>query len=586
MIHHDDDDDSHDDDDDDSHDDDDDDSHDDDDDDSTTTTMMIHTTTMTTTAHDDDDDDDDDDGSTNYFSDTALYRIPTRYGSTTIIELEHYLVPGVTGITFALVSCDSSRADYYDSVQVENGKLVLESNTVGHIHGSNTESETVCTVAGKGRAGTHRREFHFYTVSDRKPLALNGLSVTTVRVTEVDIQITTSAPGNYVRLGWRKTGSRPTFRIASVSSGTATVTIPGLEPETDYEIRAYSMTRQAFDLYRGGNSGSLISEITPPSKWIANLSGGGLGPSRSLTVTTTQLNRAPTAVGTIPSQTVPDGGTDSVDVSNYFSDPDSDTLTYSASSSDTSKATTRVSEARVSVTTAARAEGTVTITVTASDPGGLTATQSYSVTIGQPNRAPKAINSFQFNLDLHEGVNFIHIPLKVKSVDGQPASIVTLGDLYEVLKEVNYLLVLDSDTQSWVSYFGDRAADRVFRGYEGVIAFMNNARGLQFAGEVLDTSVNIHSGINFVGLPRRPSRSYSISDLFLSVPTIYAIIVEDNGQLKTITRADDDGDGPIIGGQSFILITTGAADVTFYGEDWGVPDGDSHDDDDDGAHKD
>ena len=277
-------------------------------------------------THDDDDDDDhdddDDDGSTNYFSDTALYRIPTRYGSTTIIELEHYLVPGVTGITFALVSCDSSRADYYDSVQVENGKLVLESNTVGHIHGSNTESETVCTVAGKGRARTHQREFHFYTVSDRKPLTLNGLSVTTVRVTEVDIQITTSAPGNYVRLGWRKTGSRPTFRIASLGSGTATVTIPGLEPETDYEIRAYSMTRQAFDLYRGGNSGSLISEITPPSKWIANLSGGGLGPSRSLTVTTTQLNRAPTAVGTFPSQTVPDGGTDSVDVSNYFSDPD------------------------------------------------------------------------------------------------------------------------------------------------------------------------------------------------------------------------------------------------------------------------
>ena len=229
---------------------------------------------------------------------------------------------------------------------------------------------------------------------------------------------------------------------------------------------------------------------------------------------------------------------------------------------------------------------TVQVSATASNSRGVTDPSSVTLTIRDDDSHDAANKSLRFDLAVDDGINFIHIPLKVKSVDGQPASIETLGDLYEVLKEVNYLLVFDSDTQSWVSYFGDRAADRVLRGYEGVIAFMNNARVLQFAGEVLDTSVNIHSGTNFVGIPRRPSRSYSISDLFLSVPTIYAIIVEDNGQLKTITRADDDGDGPIIGGQSFILITTGTADVTFYGEDWGVPDGDSHDDDDDGAHKD
>ncbi len=483
------------------------------------------------------------------------------------------------------MSCDSSRADYYDSVQVENGKLVLESNTVGHIHGSNTESETVCTVAGKGRAGTHQREFHFYTVSDRKPLALNGLSVAAVRVTEVDIQITTSVPGNYVRLGWRKTGSRPTFRIASLGSGTATVTIPGLEPETDYEIRAYSMTRQAFDLYRGGNSGSLISEITPPSKWIANLSGGGLGPSRSLTVTTTQLNRAPTAVGTIPSQTVPDGGTDSVDASNYFSDPDDDTLTYSASSSDTNKATTRVAGARVSVTTAARAEGTVTITVTAEDPDGLTATQMFSVTIGTPNREPRAISSYQSNFDLHEGINFIHIPLKVTSVNGKPVSIETLGDLYDALTEVNYLVTFDHDTRRWRSYHGNKDADRVLQGHEGVIAFMDKPMALQLAGESLNATVPIHAGTNFIGIPRLPVASYAVSDLLLSNPSIVAVIVEEYGQFKTIGQKGDDGDGPITGGQFFILITNESGEMTFSGEVWGEPDDASNDDDDDSAHK-
>ena len=90
-------------------------------------------------------------------------------------------------------------------------------------------------------------------------------------------------------------------------------------------------------------------------------------------------------------------------------------------------------------------------------------------------------------------------------------------------------------------------------------------------GEALDTSVHIHSGTSFIGIPRRPFPSYSVSNLLLSVPTIFAIVVEDNGQLKMVARAGDDGDDTITGGQSFILITTGAADVTFSREVWGVP---------------
>ncbi len=85
---------------------------------------------------------------------------------------------------------------------------------------------------------------------------------------------------------------------------------------------------------------------------------------------------------------------------------------------------------------------------------------------------------FHFDLTVHEGMNFIHIPLKVKSVDGQAISIETLGDLYDVLTEVSYLRAFDHDTQSWENYFGDRTADRSLRSYEGVIAFMNNAMTL------------------------------------------------------------------------------------------------------------
>ena len=64
------------------------------------------------------------------------------------------------------------------------------------------------------------------------------------------------------------------------------------------------------------------------------------------------------------------GGADTLDLSNYFGDPNNDTLTYSAESSDTAKATTSVSGSTLSITPAD--EGVVTITVTAED-------SSYSV---------------------------------------------------------------------------------------------------------------------------------------------------------------------------------------------------------------
>ena len=77
-----------------------------------------------------------------------------------------------------------------------------------------------------------------------------------VRATEVDIQITAPGSSNYVRLAWRKMGGQPTFGVVSLANSPAVLTIPGLEAETNYDIRVYLMTRQSFDLYRGGEFGS------------------------------------------------------------------------------------------------------------------------------------------------------------------------------------------------------------------------------------------------------------------------------------------------------------------------------------------
>ena len=231
----------------------------------------------------------DDDKSTVFAAD-ASSRILTRYGATTEIALSDYLADGVTGITFTLSSCDEWRGDYYDSAVVEDERLVLESNTLGHIHGSNTQPETVCTITGTGGGRNQDQEFRLYTVSDRTPLSLlpGALSLVEARPSEVDIRISVpQGAQDYLRLGWREIGGQPIFRVVSgVSDGTV-LTITDLEQGTEYDVRASLMTFQGFDLYRVGNSGaplSLILDGRPDSKWIGNLASGGLGMSQTIRV--------------------------------------------------------------------------------------------------------------------------------------------------------------------------------------------------------------------------------------------------------------------------------------------------------------
>ena len=91
-------------------------------------------------------------------------------------------------------------------------------------------------------------------------------------------------------------------------------------------------------------------------------------------------NRAPTTAAPLPDRTLTLDGTLDVDVSQAFADPDGDALTYAVSSSAPRVVSVLAAAARVTLT--AVAEGTATIRVTASDPGGLTATQTFRVTVG------------------------------------------------------------------------------------------------------------------------------------------------------------------------------------------------------------
>ena len=109
-------------------------------------------------------------------------------------------------------------------------------------------------------------------------------------------------------------------------------------------------------------------------------------------------NDPPVAAGAIPAQAVQVGQTVTLNLSQYFNDPDGDALTFAAQTANANVATVSVSGS--SATVAGVSRGNTTITVTASDPDGLTAQQSFVVDV--PNRTPEVVGNIA-DLDLLAG---------------------------------------------------------------------------------------------------------------------------------------------------------------------------------------
>ena len=179
----------------------------------------------------------------------------------------------------------------------------------------------------------------------------------------------------------------------SVEEGTqAAVNVAGAFSDPDGDALRYEATSDASSVATASVSGSDVT-VTGEAPGSATITvtatdPGGLSAIQTFEVTVTSANRAPAASAAIPDQSVEEGTQAAVNVAGAFSDPDGDALRYEATSDASSVATASVSGSDVTVT--GEAPGSATITVTATDPGGLSAIQTFEVTVTPANRAPAA----------------------------------------------------------------------------------------------------------------------------------------------------------------------------------------------------
>ena len=189
---------------------------------------------------------------------------------------------------------------------------------------------------------------------------------------------------------------------------------------------------------------------------------------------------------------------------------------------------------------------------------------------------------YDFTWTIGAGTHLIHVPLDVTQVDGADMMISTVRDLYNALGDaVSIIIALGADG-SWNSYLGDDApgmafGDMMLGDSTGLVAVMNSAVTLELTGNALGTggvsTISLNAGNNLVGVPLDSAQISMISDVLGALVSAVVVSNEAGDGFQTITQAGDPGDGPLMGGEGYIVVAAAAASIPVIGSPWQNMDG-------------
>lgn len=193
-----------------------------------------------------------------------------------------------------------------------------------------------------------------------------------------------------------------------------------LDPENESDIRSLEALYKNRTAEATGNTALLTARVQETATiTITARDPDGLTATQTFDVTVETVaedNQAPQAIGAIPAQTVDVDQTIDVDAAPWFSDPDSDTLSYQAASMNVGVATVAASGSVVTVQGVA--QGEAKIEIVASDPDGLTAAQTFDVTVREDDQIIVA-----FQADTHAAPEGSSVTLNLRTNAPVPSAV-------------------------------------------------------------------------------------------------------------------------------------------------------------------
>ena len=189
---------------------------------------------------------------------------------------------------------------------------------------------------------------------------------------------------------------------------------------------------------------------------------------------------------------------------------------------------------------------------------------------------------YDFTWTIGAGTHLIHVPLAVTKVNGADMTISTVRDLYNALGDAVSIIISLGADGSWNSYLGDDApgmafGDMMLGDSTGLVAVMKSAVTLELTGNALGTggvsTIALNAGNNLVGVPLDSAQISMISDVLGALVSAVVVSNEAGDGFQTITQAGDPGDGPLMGGEGYIVVAAAAASIPVIGSPWQNMDG-------------
>lgn len=168
---------------------------------------------------------------------------------------------------------------------------------------------------------------------------------------------------------------------------------------------------------------------------------------------------------------------------------------------------------------------------------------------------PEPCTPVSISFDLERGFNLFHLPIQLTDVR-------TVGGLHKALGIKGDLAIFSYDGTDWHVYSDemDRGtlADAELGVYTGLVVRVDTSASVSMRGCPLLTSepLTLQPGLNVVGFPEPPPDVTLVSDLLGLNESIYVVVTEIDGELFTVGRAEDPGDGEIVIGRAYLVIAS------------------------------